>query len=97
MSRDQIMGLNKSLSFIPTALDMTAKELTKCIDHFALNVNSVYLKSLRPPEPPKESAESNFFRGTTTTVATTPEMRLGPKPLEDAFFAIKTDISKLKS
>jgi len=96
LSRDQIMALNKGLSFIPTAPNMTKKELIKCIDHFALNVNSMYLKSLTPPNPPKRNSEPNFFRHTTVITATTFEIRSGPKPLEDAFHAMKIDISNLQ-
>ena len=90
------MALNKGLSFILTAPNISNRELIKCIDHFALNVKSTYLRFLTPPDPPKRNSEPNFFRLTTTTATTTPETRLGPKPLEDAFYAMKTDISNLE-
>jgi len=57
----------------------------------------MYLKFLMPPDPPpKRNSEPNFFRCSAITVAATPETRLGPKPLEDAFYAMKTDIFNLE-
>ena len=93
LTKTQILLLNRGLSFVPTAYNATPRELIKEFNCFSNKAKRKLRLMLNPPRPPRPNDEPALFRKPLTT-NTTPYV-LGPKPLEDAFQAIKMEISEM--
>ena len=94
LTRNQIILLSKGLSFVPTTSDANPKEILKDFNQFTIRTKIKLRKFINPPRSPRPNDEPALVRTNPTSYNDT-NTRLGPQPLENAFEAMRMDISKL--
>ena len=96
LTRAQVMVLNRGLSFVPTATDAKSMEIIRDFNIFANKSKRKLRKMINPPRPPRPGDEPALFRNPNDTSTITDSQTLGPKVLEDAFKAIRVDITNIE-
>ena len=83
----------KGLSFVPTATDAKPMENMKDFNIFANKSKRKLRRMINPPRPGDEPA---LFRNSNETNTSTDSQTLGSKVLEDAFEAIRLNITNME-
>ena len=95
LTKTQILLLNKGLSFVPTTTNAEPMEIMKDFNAFTIKTKNKLRRMVNPPRPPKPNEEPTLFRKPTINSYHTNPQSLGPKALEDAFEAMRMEITKL--
>jgi len=96
LTKPQILLLSKGLSFVPTTKDSSPKEILNDFNSFTAKTKNKLRQLINPPRPPRPDDEPALFRAPPDSNKNmNTSIHLGPKPLEDAFEAMRLDISKL--
>ena len=97
LTKAQVLLLNRSLSFVPTANDAKPTELIRHFDIFTVKAKRKLHQMVNPPRPSRPNDEPPLFRKPTNTQNTniTP-LTLGPRALEDTFETIRVEISQIE-
>ena len=95
LTRPQITALSKGLSFIPTAKEISPRELIKNVDDFAQHTRTQYLRFQKSTQHSKRKRDLRFFRKPKHNDKKPFNTKLGLNPLEDTFHRIKCEIAEL--
>ena len=96
LTRNQILLLNKGLSFVPTAKNAPAHEILRDFNTITNKTKRKLKRLINPPRTPRPNDEPTLIRKTEQFNDNTNTQNLGPKPLEDAFLAMKNEIANIK-
>ena len=96
LTKTQTLLLNKGLSFVPTTTNAEPMEIMKDFNAFTIKTKNKLRRMVNPPRPPKPNEEPTLFRKPTINSSHTNPQSLGPKALEDAFEAMRMEITKLE-
>ncbi|MCY4327357.1 MAG: GIY-YIG nuclease family protein, partial [Rhodobacteraceae bacterium] len=95
LTKNQILLLNKGLSFVPTAKNAPAKEILNDFNIFTNKTKRKLKRLINPLRTPRPNDEPPLTRKNNKIVNNTNTQNLGPKPLEDAFLAMRNEIANI--